>query len=204
VAEAEALATSTDWGPTAGRFRDLMTEWKEAGRAGRSDDDALWARFRGAQDAFYAARNEASSERDAGQSEHLKAKQALAAEAEALLPVQDLGAAKAALRTIQDRWEAVGHVPRADRDKVENRLRAVEQAVRSAEESRWRRTNPQAKARAEDTVEQLTATITKLEKALEAAQHKEDARAVKDAEEALQARRAWLEQAQQALQEFSG
>ena len=133
-----------------------MTEWKEAGRAGRSDDDALWARFRGAQDAFFAARNEASSERDAGQSENLKAKQALAAEAEALLPVQDLGAAKAALRSIQDRWEAIGHVPRADRDKVENRLRAVEQAVRSAEESRWRRTNPEAKARAEDTVEQLT------------------------------------------------
>ncbi len=204
VAEAEALAASTDWGPTAGRFRDLMTEWKDAGRAGRSDDDALWARFRGAQDAFYAARNEASSERDAGQSENLQAKQALAAEAEALLPVQDLAAAKAALRSIQDRWDAAGHVPRSDRDKVENRLRAVEQAVRSAEESRWRRTNPEARARAEDTVEQLTATIAKLEKTLEAAQHTGDARAVTDAEEALQARRAWLEQAQQALREFSG
>jgi hypothetical protein len=204
VDEAEELASSTDWGPAAARFRSLMTEWKQAGRAGRHDDDALWARFRAAQDAFFTARSAALSERDAGLADNLKAKQALAAEAEALLPVTDLGAAKAALRSIQDRWEAVGHVPRTERDTVEGRLRAVEQAVRSAEETRWRRSNPEAKARAETTVEQLTAAISKLEGTLAQARQAGDERAVTETEEALQARRSWLAQAQQALQEFSG
>ena len=37
-------------------MRDLMAEWKAVGRVGRSDEDALWAKFRAAQDAFYAAR----------------------------------------------------------------------------------------------------------------------------------------------------
>jgi hypothetical protein len=47
IAEARALATSTDWGPTAGEFRDLMTRWKAVGPAPREVDDALWAEFRG-------------------------------------------------------------------------------------------------------------------------------------------------------------
>ena len=57
VAEAEALATSTDWGATAGAYRDLMARWKAAGRAGKSDEERLWDRFRQSQDAFFAARN---------------------------------------------------------------------------------------------------------------------------------------------------
>ncbi|HMO11796.1 MAG TPA: DUF349 domain-containing protein, partial [Actinotalea sp.] len=60
VAEAEALASSTDWAGTSTAFRDLMARWKSAGRAGRKDDDALWARFRAAQDAFFAARDAAN------------------------------------------------------------------------------------------------------------------------------------------------
>src|SRR5699024_3248911 len=58
VAEAEALSTSKDWGPTAGAFKRLMQEWRRAGRAQRADDDALWERFRTAQDAFFNAKDE--------------------------------------------------------------------------------------------------------------------------------------------------
>jgi hypothetical protein len=53
VAEAEALASSTDWGPTTGAYRDLMTRWKAAGPAPRDVDELLWKRFRGAQDRFF-------------------------------------------------------------------------------------------------------------------------------------------------------
>lgn len=49
VSEAEALSNSTDWGPTAARYRDLMSEWKAAGRAQREHEDDLWNRFRGAR-----------------------------------------------------------------------------------------------------------------------------------------------------------
>jgi hypothetical protein len=204
VTEAEALATSTDWGPTAARFRALMDEWRVAGRAARADDDALWARFRAAQDAFFAARSAEFSARDAGQAANLAAKEALAAEAEALLPVTHVASARAALRAIEERWEQVGHVPRADRDRVEGRLRRVEEAVRSAEETRWRRSNPEARARARDAVDQLTAGIQRLERDLERARISGDERAIAAAEESLAAKRTWLEQAERALAEFGG
>ena len=116
----------------------------------------------------------------------------------------DVAAARAALRGIEERWEQVGHVPRADRDRVEGRLRRVEEAVRSAEETRWRRSNPEARARARAVVDQLTTGIHKLERDLERARAAGDQRAVAAAEESLAARRTWLDQAQRALAEFGG
>ncbi|MEU0372782.1 DUF349 domain-containing protein, partial [Streptomyces sp. NPDC006283] len=117
VAEAEALSGSTDWGVTAARYRDLMTQWKAAGRAQREAEDDLWNRFRGAQDVFFAARSGVFAERDAEQAENLKLKEELATEAEKLVPVGDLKAARAAFRSINERWEAIGHVPRDARPK---------------------------------------------------------------------------------------
>ncbi|MFC9288771.1 DUF349 domain-containing protein, partial [Streptomyces sp. NPDC057052] len=133
VAEAEALSGSTDWAPTAARYRDLMTEWKSAGRAQREHEDDLWNRFRGAQDVFFAARSSVFAERDAEQTENLKLKEELAEEAEKILPVTDLKAARAAFRSVNERWEAIGHVPRDARPKVEGRMHAVERAIQEAE-----------------------------------------------------------------------
>ena len=73
VAEAESLTGSTDWAATAARYRDLMTEWKAAGRAQREAEDDLWNRFRGAQDVFFAARNGMFAERDAEQTRESQA-----------------------------------------------------------------------------------------------------------------------------------
>lgn len=204
VAEAERLQSSTDWGPTAGAFRDLMARWKAAGRASRRDDDALWARFRAAQDAFFAARDAYTAATDTEFRANLEVKEALLAEAEALLPVRDLNAAKRALRSIQDRWEAAGKVPRGDLQRVEGRLRAVESAVRDAEQAQWRRTNPETRARAEGAAAQLEQAIAALEADLAKAQAAGDARRIADAQAALDARRAWLEQVQRAAQDARG
>jgi hypothetical protein len=204
VAQAEALATSTDWGATAGAYRDLMTRWKSAGRAARQVDDALWARFRAAQDAFFAARDAASAATDAEFTANLQVKLALLTEAEALLPVKDLAAAKAALRSVQARWESAGKVPRADVQRVEGRLRAVESAVREAEDSAWRRSNPETRARAEGLAAQLEAAIDGLERDLARAQAAGDARRVAAVTSDLEARRAWLDQAQAAARDSRG
>jgi hypothetical protein len=203
VAEAESLATSMEWGPTAARFRDLMRDWKAAGRAQREVDDALWQRFRAAQDTFFAARNALFAERDAEQVENLKRKQELVEAAQRLLPVTDLRSAKAALRSIHDRWEAIGHVPRDQRARIEGQLGAVEDAVRAAEEKEWRRTNPEARARAEATVAQLRASIDQLEQQAQAARQAGDDKAATTAEEAAEARRSWLAEAERTLAEFS-
>ena len=204
VVEAEALASSTDWGPTARRYRDLMARWKAAGPAPKPADDALWQRFRAAQDTFFVARTGDFTKRDTEQRSNLEAKQALLAEAEALVPVTDWKAARETLRSIHDRWEATGHVPRETMRSIEGRLRRVEDAVREAEQREWRRTNPQARARIEDTVAQLRASIAELESQLAAAHAAGDAEKTKTAEDALAARRSWLEQADRALDELGG
>ena len=202
--EAEALSGSTDWGPTSRRYRELMSAWKAAGPAPRGVEDSLWKRFRGAQDVFFAARADDQSKRDTEQHANLEVKEALLVEAEALLPITDWKAARESLRSIQDRWEETGHVPRDSMRSVEGRLRKVEDAVRAAEDAEWQRTNPEARARAQDTVDQLRASIADLESKAEAARAAGNDRKLREAEEALAARKSWLEQAEAALQEFAG
>lgn len=121
IARAEALSTSTDWAETSRAYRDLMDQWRAAPRAGRTEEDKLWARFRAAQDTFFEARTSSQSERDDDQRANARAKEELAVEAEALLPITDLATAKNALRGIQDRWSAIGHVPRQDRDRLDRK-----------------------------------------------------------------------------------
>ena len=115
VTEAEALAGSTDWGPTTGAFRDLMTRWKAAGPAPRDVDELLWKRFREAQDRFFMAKQAALSEQNTEFRVNAQAKEKLLAEAEALLPISDPSAARAAYRDILR--PLVGHrkgAPRRD------------------------------------------------------------------------------------------
>ena len=121
ITEAEALSSSTDWGFAAGEYRRLMDEWKASPRASRKDDDALWARFRAAQDVFFTNRQAANDEIDQEYGANLVVKEALLVEANELLPIKDLAAAKKALQSIRDRWEEAGKVPRADMGRDRSR-----------------------------------------------------------------------------------
>ena len=138
IATAEALSTSTDWVGTSKKLRDLMADWKVAPRASRTDEDKLWKRFKAAQDAFYAARTASEDAEQEALRVNVPAKEALVVEAERLLPVTDLKAAKTALRSIQDRWDRAGDVPRGDRERLEGRLKKVEDAVRGSEAEAWK------------------------------------------------------------------
>ncbi|TDD61155.1 DUF349 domain-containing protein [Kribbella antibiotica] len=203
AAEAETLSANTDWGPTSGRFRELMRQWKAAGPAPREVDDKLWARFRAAQDTFFGARDSVQAEENAEQIQNQAAKEALLVEIEAILPVNDAKTARDQLRDLLDRWDAIGKIPRDSMRAIDGRLRAVEQAVKSAEDEVWNKSNPEARARAEATVKQLQSLITDLEK--QAAKHEAqgNTRKANEAREAIEARREWLTQAQNAVAEFS-
>jgi hypothetical protein len=203
VQEAEALCDSTEWGPTTSAYRELMRQWKEAGRAGREAEAELWKRFRDAQDKFFTARTEVLAAKETELRSHAVVKEQLLTEAQALLPVTDLRAARSALRGIQERWEHAGSVPREMREQLESGLRRVEEAVRKAEENQWRRSNPEALARAEGTVKQLRAAITSLEAQLARAKERGDQAGVRKASEALTARKSWLEEAERTLTEFT-
>ncbi len=203
VQEAEALADSTEWGPTTSAYRELMRAWKEAGRAGRDAEAELWKRFRDAQDKFFAARTDVFAAKESELRQHAAAKEELLAEAQALLPVTDLKAARSALRGIQERWESAGPVPRESREQLESGLRKVEEAVRRAEDTQWRKSNPEALARAQGTVDQLRSAIASLESQLAQATERGDQTGIRKAEEALDARRSWLAEAERTLAEFT-
>jgi hypothetical protein len=203
VAEAEALSGSTDWGPTASAYRDLMRQWKEAGRADRAAEEDLWGRFKAAQDTFFGARAKILSAKDGELREHAEAKAALLAEAEKLLPVTNARQARSALRGIQERWEQIGGVPRDAQERLEGGLRRVEDAVRRGEEAHWRRSNPEALSRAKGTVEQIRSAIGQLEKQLARAREQGDDKAAQQASEAIAARRSWLAEAERTLAELS-
>jgi hypothetical protein len=203
VKEAESLAGSREWGPTAGAYRDLMRQWKAAGPAPRDVEEELWGRFRGAQDAFFGARDEAMAVQDSEFAANAQAKEKLLVEAEALMPVTDVGAAKRAIRELAERWDAIGKVPRDQIRPLEDRMRAVEQAIRGIEEEKWRRTDPEKSARADDMVAKLEEAIGKVEADLDRARATGDQKKVADLEENLASRRAFLEMAQRASADFS-
>lgn len=149
ITRAEELSGSTDWGPTSARFRELLTEWKAAGRAPRDADDALWQRFKAAQDVFFSARNAATSERDNEFAANAAAKTALLDDAEKTIdPTSDLEAARRDFRSFRDKWDEVGKVPREQMSSLEGRARALEKRLRDAEDAQWQRTDPEAQARA--------------------------------------------------------
>jgi len=194
VAEAEALKDSTDWAATATRLKELMTEWKGAPRAAKDVEQRLWERFRAAQDAFFAHRSEVFSARDAEQKVSLDRRQALLVEAEALDVDADPHAAQARLREIQAQWHDSGRVGRDVAAGLDRRLRAVDDKVRSAMDSAWRRTTPESNP----LLTQMRDQVAEAEARLARAQAAGDAKRVREAQEALDAKRRFLELAEKA------
>lgn len=200
IKEAEALQNSTDWRDTTAKYRGLMDQWKAAGRASRKEDDALWARFRAAQQVFFDQRRSHDAAVDVEFSANLASKEALAEQAEALLPITDLEATKKALRAIQDQWEDIGPVPSRSVSRIEGRLRAVERELREAENREWQRSDPETRARAEGMLAQLEANIAELTAAKAAAEAAGDHKLAAETENALKVKALWLEQIKSTIE----
>ena len=171
IAEANEIKDSTAWTETSRQFNELMDRWKKAGRAGRNEDDTLWARFREAADTFFNARQADREQISADEKENLAKKEALLKKAEALVPVADEKAAKQArqaLAEIQDEWDQIGYVPREDMRRIEGRLDEVDKQIKSVEEAAWKQSDPEADARKSSFEEQLNAQLAELEEKIAA------------------------------------
>ncbi|MEI2727936.1 MAG: DUF349 domain-containing protein [Candidatus Nanopelagicales bacterium] len=202
VKKAQELSSSKDWQKTTVEYRKLLDQWKKAGRAGKADDK-LWDQFRAAQDVFFSARNEVFAEQNEEEKKALAVKEELLVEAEKLVPVKDLGAAKKALRSIQDRWDKAGRVPRNDVRRIEARLKKVEDEIRSSESTKWKTKNPELQGRANDTVTRFREAVEKRERALQRAKDAGDAGAISKAESELDGAKAMLAVAEQASQKLN-
>jgi hypothetical protein len=193
IKEAQKLATSTDWGPTSAAMRALMDRWKAVPRTGRDGDDDLWKEFRAAQDVFFTARTESDKKRTSEEQQNQRQKEELLAEAEKLDPSTDLRGAQNALRKIQDRYDAIGHVPRGVMRSLEDRMQSVEQKVRGAADSTRARTSPE-----NPMVTSMRAAVTKAEEQLAKAEAAGDKRRIEEAKANLVTRREWLAEAEKS------
>ncbi len=191
VEAAEALAAKGSDDIAA--YRKLLDEWKASGRTPGKSDDALWARFKSAGDTIFAKKSETAVVENAEQEKNLAIKLEIIKDAASIDPEKDLAGAKKALQVIQQRWEKAGKVPKDKLRETEDKLRAIEAKVRMVEEEQWRKTDPAAIERSNSVTTQLEDSIKKLEVALEKATASKDAKKIKDATEALEARKAWLE-----------
>jgi len=195
VTEAETLSDSSEWNATAGRLKELMAEWKAAPRAAKETEQRLWERFRAAQDAFFKRRSEVFTARDNEFKGNLDRKQELLAQAEAIDVEADPRAAQAKLREIQGQWHDVGRVPRESQTGLDRRLRVIDEKVKTAMDAAWRRTPPEASP----LLAQMREQVARAEQQLASARNAGDAKRIREAEQALEAKRRFL-----AMAEHSG
>lgn len=203
IAEAEKLATSTDWVTTAKRFKTLMDSWKATGRGKPSDDAKMWARFKVAQDQFFVAKNADLEKRDATMASNLIKREELVLLIEALVPITNLDQAKKSLREHMNVWSKIGMTHRDKRASLDARVLAVESAVKAAEADNWRKSDPAAKARAQEVVKQLSDSIENYEKIAAKSTAAGNTKKAAESLESAVARRVWLAEAEKSLAEFS-
>ena len=203
VTQAKAIADSKEWNDTANKFRNLMAKWKSAPILERKEEQKLWKEFKLAQDAFFAARAAALSVLDEEHSKNLEAKKVLAEKAEKILPITDIKSARQALKPIQEEWSKIGHVSRKDKDKIESRLKAVEDAIRNAEKNELNRTDPAKSARAQSTMELIEAKLIKTEKERESALSSGDTKKAEKLALTIESQKMLLEATKTALADFT-
>ncbi len=187
IEQAEALSGSTEWKSTADRYKQLMADWKTAGRAPREVEDDLWNRFKAAQDVFFQARSASFAEQDVALRGNQAVKEEILVEAEALDPAQGRDKASKRLRELQERWEVAGKVPRDVMRSLEDRMGKVEEKFRAVSDQRF------VQASESPFVVRLREKVAELETKLDKA--RAAGRPTEELEASLSTQRQWLSQA---------
>ncbi len=204
VKEAESLANSREWLNTAKKYKELMDQWKAAGRGKKSADTALWNRFKTAQDTFFKAKNTDMDKRKGSMVENLAKREAMILEFEALLPITDFKSAKKKFYDLMGKWQKIGMTDRKKRASFDSRIKKVEDEINELERNFQRKSDPSAKAQANKVVQGLAEAIENYEKQAAKAEAAGQTAKAMVAREAAAARRGWLEEAQKGLTEFTG
>ena len=124
IEQAEAIKNSTEWKKTADQLIALQKQWKEIGAVPRKKSEQLWKRFRAACDEFFANRDANSS----GESDYygnLKSKKRLIEEVRAYQCSEDDVANAAQMRSFNEKWQSIGHVPFKEKDKINDEFKSA-------------------------------------------------------------------------------
>ena len=124
--KAEALKESTDWKATAEILTQLQKEWKTIGPVQKKYSDAVWKRFISACDYFFEQKGKATSSQRSAEQENLQKKRALIEQLAALESAAgDPDTIIKQVRELQKEWNAIGHVPIKEKDKLFKQYRAL-------------------------------------------------------------------------------
>ena len=119
--KAEALKDSTDWKQTAEILTQLQKEWKTIGPVAKKHSDAVWKRFIGACDYFFAQKNKATSSQRSVEAENMAKKEEIIKQLIALdaSGVTDTNTTEQTRALIKE-WNSIGHVPFKEKDRLYN------------------------------------------------------------------------------------
>jgi hypothetical protein len=123
----EALVPIADPEPekAATEMRALQERWRAVAAAPRSQAEALWTRFKAAQDQVYEKCKDFFAQQAAERQESLKKKEALVARAEALSESTDWVRTAEAIKQLQAEWKTIGPVTRGHEKAVWERFRTA-------------------------------------------------------------------------------
>ena len=117
VEKAKLLADSTDWKKTGDKLIQMQREWKNIGFVPRKQGDQLWKEFLGACNKFFDARNKLNAGARSEEHANLDKKREIIAKLNELVE----NAGEHLQKNMQDliaQYNAVGHVPFKEKDKV--------------------------------------------------------------------------------------
>lgn len=120
--KAESMKESTEWRKTTDKLVALQREWKAIGAVPRKHSDEVWKRFIAACDAFFDRKGKEQSTQKDGERANLKLKQTCI---ERLTALKAEGATMEAVRELIAEFNAIGHVPFRDKDKVYKEFHAM-------------------------------------------------------------------------------
>lgn len=124
-AKAEGLSLSDNWKEAAQALKLLQSQWKETGPVPREKADALWDRFKKANDIFFARREEYFGRKAQERSENLRKKEELCEEVEKLAGLKGFRGARERVVELQQQWKAIGEVPKEKSDEVWMRFKTA-------------------------------------------------------------------------------
>ena len=123
--QAEALKTSTDWAKTTRELIALQKEWKNTGILPHKISEKIWKRFRSACDEFFNNKAAFFSNVNIHEEENLKLKLDQIKQAEDYVFTNDRNKDLENLKDFQRQWMEIGHVPLAEKDKLQTQFRTV-------------------------------------------------------------------------------
>lgn len=124
--KAEALKDSTDWKETAEILTKLQKEWKNIGPVAKKHSDAVWKRFIGACDYFFAQKNKATSSQRSVEFENMAKKEEIIKQLAALDASGTTDETTSEqTRALMKEWNSIGHVPFKEKDRLYNEFHGL-------------------------------------------------------------------------------